>query len=114
MFNYETNKEIEYKLNIYSNDEIHILELLSIFHLNYFNYFIESQYSKKIEIFTKNIYLITENIIYINTKHAIEAMSLFTRNCYIKQIDYIKFTDALIHFIKVISKKYYKPRYYSV
>ena len=89
---------------MYSNQEIQVLQSLSVFHLNYFNYFSSSEYSNKIEIFTKNIYLITENIIYINTNKAIDTISLFTRNCFIKTIDYTNFNNTLIVFIKMISK----------
>ena len=106
LFNYETNKEDEYKLNLYTTGEIEMLESLSIFHLNYFNYYIQSSSSKKIEVFTKNIYLITENIIYVNNKPAVNYITEFTRCCYTKEIDYFKFTESLISFIKVISKKH--------
>ena len=105
LFNYETNKEDEYKLNLYTVSEIEMLESLSIFHINYFNYYIESPSCKKIEVFTKNIYLITENIIYVSNKQAIQYITEFTRNCFTKNIEYFKFTESLITFIKIISKK---------
>lgn len=104
IFNYEANNEDEYKMDVYTNNEIKVLDMLSIFHLNYFNYFVESHNSKKIEVFTKNIYLITENIIYIHKIEAIEVISSFTRTCYIKNINYDRFNDILILFIKLISK----------